>query len=250
MPFNNTSLTTHLRAAAKTLAKACRYLVYPPRCIHCQNPAVDEGRDLCQACSSLISLIDPANRCQHCVKEIDPGKRLCADCSRSPNLLTAVASACDYEGPMISLICALKYGNQPRLAKSIAALMAAQLLSLDWPLPDMIVPVPISWMRRLDRGYNQCELLAEELSLFLDRPVATPLRRRCGDWSQAGLTHEQRATLTGKNFYLAKDTVLYDKTILLVDDVLTTGSTLKCCSQIIADAYPEKIFALTATRAH
>jgi ComF family protein len=152
----------------------------------------------------------------------------------------------DYKGPIVTLIKKLKYGNQPYLSKGIASFMGAQFVNLNWPLPDIIIPVPQSLSRIFTRGYNQAELLSETLSEILQCPVQKALLRLSGDYTQAALSKEQRTNLTGNSIRLKKKQMLQDKVILLIDDVMTTGSTLKRCAEALLEDCPNSIYALTA----
>lgn len=104
-------------------------------------------------------------------------------------------------------------------------------------------------LRLLERGYNQSRLLAQALGKILDRPVLDVLGRRSGDFCQAGLSYQQRMKLGSDAFYLKKMPTLRDKTILLADDVMTTGSSLQRCGEALQGLYPEHIYALTVCRA-
>lgn len=238
-----------LSSLANLVKEACLSLTYPPKCLHCKTPHLAAGLHLCEGCVSLLSLLEAQHRCRHCFVETGVNSPLCHKCRHSPSFLKSVACACEYQGPIQTLLCNLKYGSQAFLAKSLAALMTAQFVQLEWEIPDLIVPVPISWMRKLDRGFNQCELLAQEMGKFLECPVRPLLKRTAGDWSQAGLSHSQREDLSPKSFLLTSHEPLYGKTILLIDDVLTTGTTLHHCAETLAHAYPTKIYGLTLAKA-
>lgn len=138
----------------------------------------------------------------------------------------------------------MKYANQPYLAKGVAGFIALQLDQLNWPLPDIIIPVPISLMRWMQRGYNQSDLLAKQLGKLVDRPVLNALKRTSGGFHQAGLNRQQRLQLNPHSFQLAKNVCIEDKCILLVDDVTTTGSTFRCCGEALLEGCPESIYGL------
>jgi ComF family protein len=121
----------------------------------------------------------------------------------------------------------------------------AQFFRLDWPIPDVIVPVPISLTRWLDRGYNQSALIAKEMSTLLEVPALDVLKRRSGDYSQAGLSYAQRKTLSSNSFLLKKSLSIQEKTVLLIDDVYTTGTTLACSAEALCAGFPEHIYGLT-----
>lgn len=222
--------------------------VYPTFCLHCQGLVTPEAGFFCETCSSLLQLIDPIERCPACFSaDYVQAARFCHSCyHHSSSFIQASAAAFEYQGPAVSLIKKLKYHYQPYLAQGAAAFLALQFDRLQWPVPDVLVPVPISLMHWLDRGYNQSALIAQHLSRFLNVPVWDILRRQSGDYSQAGLSFAQRQQLTGHQFFLKEEQphALYDKTLLLIDDVITTGKTLERCAEVLLEGYPSRLYAL------
>lgn len=181
--------------------------------------------------------------------DFSPQTKRCESCQNKHSELYRCAAAFDYLGPAASIIRKLKYSNQPYLAEGAAAFLVAQWAQLEWPFPDLIVPVPISFTHWLSRGYNQSALLAEGIGKLLDRPVHAPLKRRSGDYSQAGMNLKQRNAMKSSSLKLDKKHQLYDRKILLIDDVMTTGSTLTRCADVLAEGCPSEIYALTFCRA-
>lgn len=171
--------------------------------------------------------------------------KVCKRCRTAPSFVAHMAAAFDYEGPAVSLIKQFKYGGQTYLAEGAAAYLAMQFIALKWPFPDFIIPVPLSLSRYWMRGYNQSALLAQELAKILGCPCVEALKRKSGDYSQAGLNYTQRLNLSGESFSLKQREMLENKTLLLIDDVLTTGSTLRKCAEVLAEACPFKIYGLT-----
>lgn len=229
-----------------SLASSFFYLIYPSTCIHCSVLLGNDFSVLCESCLHLMDLIDPAMRCSFCFSEYQND---CLECKHTPSLFAGIATAFDYVGPAATLIKKLKYGNQPYLAEGCSGFLAAQFLRLEWPMPDVIIPVPISRTRQWTRGYNQSLLLSQGLSKILNIPVQDSIKRKSGDFSQAGLSRKQRLELDGKNFILKSNQNIKNKTILLVDDVMTTGSTLFRCAEALLDEQPGKMYALTFCRA-
>jgi ComF family protein len=162
-----------------------------------------------------------------------------------------VAAAFDYEGPAASLVKGLKYGSLDYLAIGMGAFMAAQYIAMEWPWPDYIIPVPLSSMHLLGRGYNQSALLAASLGHLLQRPVLEVLGRYSGDYSQAGLLRQQRLALNSQCFALRPGFCdkLAGKNLLLVDDVITTGTTLTCCAEVLRKELPATMYAIAFCRA-
>lgn len=227
------------------LWQATLSLVYPPKCIHCFDSVKNPADRFCEVCIQQLELIDPSERCPYCFSSETPN---CYHCRKQQSLFTQSASAFDYMGPPATLVQRMKYSGQSYLAEGLGGYLTTQFIRLGWPLPDVIIPVPISWTHRLIRGYNQCDLLAETVGIILQRPVSRKLKRRAGDFSQAGLTQEQRLQLEGDSFYLKGKEEFRDKTLLLIDDVMTTGRTLNLCAELLSEEGPKEIYGLTVCR--
>lgn len=223
-------------------------LIFPSHCLHCEGVIADQAPLFCQDCVLLLDQVDPAERCSYCFAQTE-GAGPCGECSGKIQHLRRVAAVFDYAGPAATLVQRLKYGGLPYLAKDLGAYLVAQHCHLEWPLPDLIVPVPISTTRWLSRGFNQSELLAERMGELLGVPVCDILVRRSGDYSQAALRREERVELPKERFRLKLKHDIRDKTILLVDDVLTTGTTLQCCGEVLQEGAPSEIYGLTVCRA-
>jgi ComF family protein len=221
------------------------HLVYPSSCLHCQELVPPATPLLCPPCASLLELLVVEERCPICFNVKAEILSHCPFCAKHPSLFLRTAAAFNYLGPAASIIKKMKYGCQPHLAKGAAAFLIAQFVELDWPIPDAIVPVPISFSHWLSRGFNQSTLLAMELSKALQVPVWEALKRSGCSVSQAGLTLEQRRLLGDKQFQLKKSFAIEDKKILVIDDVMTTGTTLNRCAEALYEKCPAALYALT-----
>lgn len=222
------------------------HLLFPPLCLHCKKRR-EEGMSLfCQPCFELLAILNPQGRCRGCFEEFGyTNNQICQACRKIASPFTSAAAVFEYEGPAKTWVHALKYGQKPYLAKGAGAFLVAQFLQLNWPLPDALVPVPISWSRWWQRGYNQTELLARIIGKELNRPVIKALKRSQGHLRQAGLSYWQRKQLPQESFQWNPSISLDDKIVLLIDDVMTTGSTLKQCGNALMNGFPKKIYALT-----
>jgi ComF family protein len=197
-----------------------------------------------------MDLINVKERCPRCFSpDYCPKRHLCGHCKNKVFAYQQVGAAFDHEGPAATLVQKMKYSGQYYLAKGLGAYLAVQFYALQWPLPDIIVPVPISILRQFERGFNQSLLLAEELASYISRPVQQILKRQAGGYSQAGLTRELRQALDPDMFYLKKTAAIQDKVILLIDDVATTGSTLNRCAEALREQCPAAVYALAVCRA-
>ena len=134
------------------------------------------------------------------------------------------------------------------LGDALAAPFARFAESLHWPI-DLVVPVPLGRKRQQERGYNQVDLIARPFSLALGldyRPAA--LKRNRDTASQVGLSAaERRANM--KDAFSAKASVVRGKTVLVLDDVSTTGSTLSSSAEALFQYGAKDVFALTVARA-
>jgi competence protein ComFC len=142
-------------------------ILYPPLCLHCEN-SLEEKRSLfCTLCLEQLSLIEPQDRCRSCFGDDLP----CQRCMHRPVFIKRQAAACSAFGPAQTLRSYLEKGHTPFLSAA-ASLMALQFTALDWPFPDLIVPLPATLWSRCTKGTPISHLLAKQLSSFLQRPYA------------------------------------------------------------------------------
>lgn len=231
----------NLKTFSSKLSSSFLSLCYPSLCLHCKQSR-ENLHVLCDSCLKQLVFLEREERC-HCCFSLS-SEPLCMPCLKNKPLYQSLATF-DYIGPAGTLIRGLKYENKPYLADGCGAYMAAQLLQMELEIPDLIVPVPISFIRGMFRGYNQSLLLAMSLGKLLNCPVENVLTRRSGGYSQAGRSKKQRLALEGSLFQLKRHANIEGKSILLVDDVMTTGTTLQRSSEALLEGFPEKISAIT-----
>lgn len=219
--------------------------VYPKKCLHCHVRMPHETPFLCEGCSTLLMPLEPSERCPSCFNEhFSSNKSRCQNCVENTSYYYRIGAAFEYQGPAATIIKKFKYQNQPYLASGIAALLMTQWERLSWPVPDAIIPVPISFTHWLSRGYNQSELIALELGRLLHVPILRGLKRKCGDFSQAGLNLDQRQELKRNSFVLNKKCNFQDKNLLIIDDVITSGTTLRKCGEVLVEGCPRSLYGL------
>lgn len=238
------SKSSHFSSKANFAITACIHCLFPPLCLCCQEDTGHFRNLFCVACLELLELIDVQDRCKRCFSLLSDEKERCKRCQARPPIFKRLAAACEYRGPAGAIVRQLKTGRYPALAKEAAAFMVLQLVELDWPLPDLIIPVPLSFGHKIKRGYNQSLLIAKEIGQMIERPVVETLKRKAGGFSQTGLTREQRDQLSADDFIWKKRIDLSDQTILIVDDVLTTGTTLRHCAERLQEAFPAALYGL------
>jgi ComF family protein len=153
-----------------------------------------------------------------------------------------------HSGILQQALHGLKYDNLPQLARPLAARLAQLLRTLDWS-PDLIIPIPSHSSRVKARGYNQAQLLADALATLTGISCAPDAAQRIRETrSQVGLNHKERQQNVANAFWVDESQV-ENKTVLLVDDVLTTGATINACGQTIRAAGARQVYGMTVTTA-
>lgn len=171
----------------------------------------------------------------------------CALCRSGLRAFDAAYSFGSYGGSLRELIHLLKYQGMQPLARPLGAYLLRSLPRDE--AFDAIVPVPLHWWRRWNRGFNQSELLARALSRSTGIPVRDALRRTRPTASQAGLSNTARRRNMVQAFRCRREIAVRGKRILLVDDVMTTGSTATACARALKGAGATRVAVLTVARA-
>ncbi len=209
---------------------------------------------------TLLAAIVPAD-CHLCGRDL-PWRQeggVCLPCWRSlpwtPGYrpgrgpLQAIVWAADYEGAVRRLVHGLKFEDMDYLAGPLGREIAARLAPVLRALrPDLVLAVPLHWWRRYRRGFNQAALLASSIARHGDLPLGRGLlRRRRAGRRQLGLSRRQRLrSLAG--CYAARGDRLRGRTILLVDDVTTTGATLEACARELLRAGAGRVVGCVLAR--
>lgn len=189
-----------------------------------------------------------------CEKAITPYGRTCFSCF-DINGIDGVLVTTSYKVKIINkAIHNLKYRFVNDFSIPLGKIMKNSFLSSDLPLPDIIIPVPLHSRRLRWRGFNQSELLANELAENISPgfkiPVRTDLIYRCRNTnSQMKIKNYQERKDNLKNaFVVSTVTNMKNKKILLVDDVATTGSTLFECTKSLKESGAKEIFGIVIAR--
>ena len=221
-------------------------LVFPPRCVHCNTV----GGSLCQKCLASIQTKD-LMQCQLCGGSLS-AENTCAHCCAvdSGTCLASLQSISEYGGAIRSAIVALKFRGNRGLAEPLGSVLSEFIRSTSIK-PDVIVPVPLHAQRKRARGYNQVDLLARHTGKILRVQCRTDLLvRHRFTTPQVGLTKEQRLTNITGAFRLKRhaERFLAGKTVVLIDDVATTGSTIDEAARALAAGSPRAIHGITLAR--
>ncbi len=228
-----------------SLAEAFVQTFLPSTCAICGEALPWHGSraGLCRACwEGVVPHREPV--CPLCGEpEVSEGGP-CLACLDSPPPWAAAASLGPYAGTLREMVLLLKGRGRDELAAPLADLLLPLLRHTGWPAPDAVAAVPMGWLRRLRRGYNQAELLARALGRKLAVPYVRPLRRR-GSRSQVGRSRSERVRLTASSFPVRRSVT---GRLLLVDDVLTTGATAAACTRALLRAGAAEVRVLTLAR--
>jgi ComF family protein len=171
----------------------------------------------------------------------------CALCRSGLRAFDAAYSFGSYGGALRRLIHLLKYSRIRTLAAPLSAYLIRSLPRDE--AFDYIVPVPLHWRRQWHRGFNQADLLARALSRSTGIPVSRALRRVKAGAAQAGLSNTARRRNVSQAFRCRAGEALRGKRILLLDDVMTTGSTAAACARSLKGAGASRVALLTLARA-
>lgn len=217
-------------------------ILYPRRCPVCDKPVKPWNALICRECEPSLSYIKPP-RCMKCGKHIgDGGKEYCADCAGRSHLYESGRALFAYSDVSDS-IARFKYHGRREYASFYAARMAEALGDFIRDCrADAFVPVPLHKSRRRKRGYNQAEVLAKELSSLTGIPVCGDLIGRVKKTApMKELSAVQRQNNLKKAFKILRNDVKLN-TIIIIDDIYTTGSTIDAMSRELKSAGVDRIY--------
>lgn len=232
--------------------RAAASLLYPPCCVVCFS-TVGPGEYLCGVCEDRVSRIVPPF-CTTCSEPYDGAMAeafTCANCAqRRIHFETAVA-AYRSRGIVRGIILDFKYGRRMHLQHLVGRWLCAAVEDdrLRGQTFDLIVPIPLHPARQRERGFNQAEQLAHILSRHTSVPMRPVLQRIRYTTTQTAFDRAERMRNLRNAFRLRKKADVRGLRVLLVDDVLTTGSTLSECARVLKRGGADCVFAATAARA-
>lgn len=217
--------------------------LYPPNCGGCDQL----GIRWCGKCNDEASLV-PDTVCPSCGRIADQKVGKCYQCQTFQPHFTMVRSWALFEGPVRNVIHRLKYYQDVALGEVLARPLIQMVRKLDWNF-DLVSPIPLGGVRMKERGYNQAALLARPIALAQNvKYHPNGLKRVKETQTQVGLSLAQRHSNV-KGAFEGLESVLAGKTILLVDDVMTSGATLNACSRAAISAGARDVYCLTLARA-
>ena len=237
----------------------------PAPCLAC-GEAVREPRrslGLCAPCRGRL-VRWPHDACDGCGQALDaaqlPAGYLCGACRRRSPPYERLLSAWSYQPPLDAVLTGLKFRRLEYLGSQLGR-KVAELLRPELEDCDLVIPVPLHWRRYLRRGYNQAAVIARSLAADLGLPVAGVLRRRRATPAQSRLSRAERRRNLRNAFSLrpavfaanvsasrSRKAACAGRRVLLVDDVATTGTTLRTAAGCLRQAGAKSVTALTVAR--
>jgi ComF family protein len=242
-----------VKATGRDLARGFLQLLYPGTCLLCGTPLAPEGEHFCDSCRTGLTA-DPHSTCSRCAGSVGPFTdtgRGCPRCRKERYFFHRVLRLGHYDGLLREAILRLKHEAGAGLAEVLGELWAAHAEArLRDVRADALVPVPLHWWRRWRRGYNQSEALANALADRLGLPCQPRWLRRIRPTPQQTrqTPHDRRRNVRGA-FRAGLSAVLQGRTILLVDDVLTTGSTASEAARALRKAGAARVVVAVLARA-
>ena len=217
-------------------------IIYPPFCCGCGSV----GSEICQDCFALIHVINRTNLCIICGDQTD-NLPYCTNCSEKHPEFNELRSWGEYANVLKEAIHRLKYDRGFGVINYFIQPMCD--LIRDWNiLFDFITPVPLSSSREKQRGYNQSALMAKPISVNLSKPYfPKAIKRIRNTVSQINLNAIQRKNNL-KNAFFADHEICRNKSILLLDDITTTGTTINECAKALKQAGAKSVYCITLAR--
>lgn len=223
-------------------------LLFPPVCPSCHQ-SVRAVHRLCRNCLDSLPPL-PENHCLRCGARTSRPEPGCGACLNNPHALDAAYFAFPYDGRVAELILGFKFLDRPERSRLLATLCWERLeRALYWEDPDLVVPMPLHFRRLLWRRYNQSALLAGEMGVRLGKPLVTDLLiRHKQTRPQTRLNaHARRLNVHGA-FSVIRPERLTGRSVLLVDDVFTTGATMQAAVVTLKRAGAGRVSGLCLAR--
>ena len=223
-------------------------LLFPRRCVLCDGALSKDEENICKECAPKVGLIG-GDVCMVCGRSVQKEQELCPDCTGNKHRFRGGRFALSYD-VIGDSVFKFKYSNRPEYAKFYAKSITDRWGEwIEAVNADALVPVPLHKKRLLKRGYNQAELLSKELSRLTGIPSLGDYATRVKNTApQKKYDRKQRQINVEKAFIVNKNSVKL-KTVIVVDDIFTTGSTIDSLSEALMEAGVKRVYFLTITAA-
>lgn len=204
-------------------------LIYPPKCPICGKLLAADEPEACKSCflDLPINTVAPA----------------------APEFVTQCAAPFRYEGSLRESLLRYKFGGKQHYALFYARYLAAAIEAQDWQI-DLVTWVPVSRIRRRERGFDQAQVLARQTAKLLGLPFCRALKKTKNNERQSSITDpEKRRTNVHGVYKPVKLERFRGKRVLLIDDIMTTGATMSECAGTLRIAGAKTVFGAVAATA-
>lgn len=225
----------------KQIAGVILQLLFPLRCPVCDDIVRTYGEKICASCMKKLKLLTPP-WCMQCGKKLYMEGELCQDCRKKKHKYLRGRALYEYSSAAAS-IYRFKYGKRQEYAdffgEEASRYLGSFIRKCD---PDALIPVPLHRKRKNKRGYNQAQLLAEAVGRYLGIPVYSDLVQRVKNTAPLKYQNSlERENNLKKAFNIAQNDVKLD-TVIIVDDIYTTGSTIDEVAEVLLQHGVKKVY--------
>lgn len=216
-------------------------ILFPPKCAFC-GTLLEAKSPVCGLCMETLPFSE-GKTCKICSRPLGEfSYDVCSSCHNKKKYFSYSFVPLIYEGSARKTVIDLKHNNHPYYAKALAFLIADKILSSpEFCKFDYVTCIPQNSVSKRKRGYNQSELIAKELSHLLKIPFIKTLKRSNEGARQATLNAKERHENV-RQCYSCDDKTFDGGTVLLTDDVYTTGETANYCSKLLRDMGFDKVY--------
>lgn len=203
---------------------------------------------LCERCRPAIPTVSAV--CFVCERRSPEGE-ICERCRPETRLRRFIAPLAYSEPAARDLIHALKYAGMRRLAQDLAGWIVNYIRAakIELPMASIFVPIPLHRKKFRERGFNQAELLAQELAAAFGAPARTDILSRTKHATpQSKIKRREERLKNAAGLYAVKNSLPEKTTVILVDDVSTTGATLEEAARVLKEAGAKQVWAFTVAR--
>lgn len=215
------------------------------KCVFC-GKEVDGDINICAECITKLPYIAGKTcfRCGGHVLEED----VCMDCAKSDHMFVRNFAVFDYDGILRDKILSFKQAGKKYIGHAFAPFIYEKYKEIDIPF-DMVIPMPISKEREKERGFNQADILVEDIESNEHNVRKDIVFKVKNTPHQTGLSKENRQTNLDGAFAVRDKSLVKGKTILIVDDIYTTGATMSQVAETLMKAKARAVYGLTLARA-
>ncbi len=199
-----------------------------------------------------LPLLPQTGCCSVCGRPVEglSSEYVCEECAKAPPAFDRAACAMKFEGQARRMILDFKFNRHLWIRDDLVDFLeAAVRVRFDVSSIDLVIPMPTTIIHRWDRGYNQCEPIARLLARRIGRRLDVRSLARCGSPKrQSSLTEQERRENAKGTFIVRRPRLIRGRTILVVDDILTTGATMSDAARALKESGAARVWAATLAR--